>query len=251
MNSLNNEILLNRLESFWGFGQYESQYWFVGMEEGGGHEIEEISKRFTTWEKLGSSELIDNYEYHLGITGYGYERFFEGNIKLQSTWKKLIRAYLNIENPNKNYSADDVKKIQANNWGRKTSNNCLLDIFPLPSPSASKWLYNEWSDLEILKDRSTYKNTLKDKRIKALRRRVLLYKPKVVMYYGIGKEYLEIWEEVSGVKFSPKNNFKIFENKSIYLMRKGKTLFAVTYQPSGAWNNQYWNKVGEYIHKHL
>jgi hypothetical protein len=60
MNSLNKEILQNRLERFWGFGRYESQYWFVGMEEAGGKELQEISKRLATWEKLGSSELIDN-----------------------------------------------------------------------------------------------------------------------------------------------------------------------------------------------
>ena len=99
MSYLNQEILLNRLEHFWGFGRYESECWFIGMEEGGGDEIQEVSKRLAVWERLGSPELIDNFEYHLGISGYGYENFFEGKIKLQNTWKKLIRAYLNIENP--------------------------------------------------------------------------------------------------------------------------------------------------------
>jgi hypothetical protein len=86
MNSLDKEILLNRLENFWGFGRYASQYWFIGMEEGGGNDIQEVSKRLTIWEQLGSPELIDNYEYHLGISGYEYERYFEGDVKLQSTW---------------------------------------------------------------------------------------------------------------------------------------------------------------------
>jgi hypothetical protein len=164
----------------------------------------------------------------LGITGYGHERFFEGNIKLQKTWAKLIRAYLNIQNPNKNYSANDVENFQANSWGRKTSNNCLLDIFPLPSPSASQWLYDEWCDLDILQSRDIYKNTLKDKRIKALRRRILVHTPKVVIFYGIDKEYLRIWERVSEVKFNSMNNYKIFKNRSIYFSQKGKTLFVVT-----------------------
>jgi hypothetical protein len=87
------------------------------MEEGGGNDIQEVSKRLAIWKQLGSPELIDNYEYHLGISGYGYEKYFEGDVKLQSTWAKLIRTYLNIKNPNKVYSVEDIKKFQANSWG--------------------------------------------------------------------------------------------------------------------------------------
>jgi hypothetical protein len=35
MSNLNQKTLSNRLESFWGFGNYESKYWFIGTEEGG------------------------------------------------------------------------------------------------------------------------------------------------------------------------------------------------------------------------
>ena len=119
MQLLDKEILRNRLQNFWGFGQYESDFWFVGMEEGGGNEIDEVSKRLRSWKALGSKELVDNYEYHQGIPGYEYERFFEGNIRLQMTWAKLIRVYLNSENPYKVYTAKDLKAHQSKCWGRQ------------------------------------------------------------------------------------------------------------------------------------
>lgn len=248
MSSLKQELLLNRLEHFWGFGRYESEYWYVGMEEGGGDEIQEVSKRLTVWEQFGSPELIDNFEYHLGISGYGYENFFEGKIKLQNTWAKLIRASLNIENPDKDYSVDDVKEFQSRYWGRSDSNNCLLDIFPLPSPSADKWNYDKWCEIPLLRSRDTYKTSLRDKRITTLRKRIATHNPKVVMFYAFDNDYVKIWEQVAGIDFTSKNKYEVFKDKSVYLSKREKTTYVVTYQPSAVWNNQYWNNVGKFIH---
>lgn len=246
-SDLNQKTLLTRLESFWGFGNYASQYWFVGMEEGGGNEIQEVSKRLSVWEQLGSPELIDNFEYHKGISGYGYENHFQGKIKLQPTWAKLIRAYLNAENPNKEYSVDDIKKFQAQSWGRSNSNNCLLDIFPLPSPSAHDWYYDKWCTIPILQSRDTYKNALQAKRIDSLQQKISIYKPKVVMFYAFDNNYIKLWEQVAEINFTAKNNFKIFREKSAYVSKRDETLFVVTYQPSAIWNNEYWNNLGKLI----
>jgi len=251
MSNLNQTTLSNRLQSFWGFGNYESKYWFIGMEEGGGDNIQEVSKRLSVWEKFGSPELIDNFEYHKGISGYGYENHFEGKIKLQPTWAKLIRAYLNIENPNRNYSADDIKKFQAKYWGRLNSNNCLLDIFPLPSPSANNWHYDKWCEIPILRNRDTYKNALQSERVNTLQKRISTYKPKVVMFYAFGDEYLKFWEQVAEINFTEKNNYKIFRDKSVYLSKKDESIFVVTYQPSAIWNNEYWDNVGRFIYTKL
>lgn len=245
------ETLSNRLKSFWGFGNYESKYWFIGMEEGGGDNIQEVSQRLSVWERSGSPELIDNFEYHKGISGYGYENHFEGKIKLQPTWAKLIRTYLNIENPNKNYSADNIKQFQAKHWGRLDSNNCLLDIFPLPSPTANNWYYDKWCEMPLLRTREIYKNALQAERVDTLQRRVSTYKPKVVMFYAFGNEYLKMWERVAGINFTAKNNYKIFRDKSVYLSKRDESLFVVTYQPSAVWNNEYWNNVGRFIYRQL
>jgi hypothetical protein len=249
MNSLNQKTLRKRLGNFWGFGRYESEYWFVGMEEGGGDEIREVSRRLAIWERLGSPELVDNYEYHLGIRGYGYERFFEGNMKLQKTWAKLIRTLLNVQDPNKIYTVSDIKQYQAHCWGRKDSNNCLIDIFPLPSPSANRWYYDKWSEITILKSRDTYKSSLQDKRIDTLRKRIAAYKPKVVMFYAMGTDYAKIWEQVAETRFTAEKNFQIFNDKSVYISKKEETLFVMTYQPNAVWNNEYWNKVGKFVNE--
>lgn len=251
MSSLKQEVLLSRLEHFWGFGQYDAEYWFIGMEEGGGDELQEVSKRLLVWEQNGSPELIDNYEYHLGISEYGYENFFEGKIRLQNTWAKLIRAFLNIENPDKDYTVSDIKEFQAHCWGRGDSNNCLLDIFPLPSPSASKWNYDKWCGLPILRSRDMYKTALRDKRINKIKERIATYNPKVVIFYAFGDDYLRIWEQVSEIEFTPENRHKVFKDKSVYLSKREETIYVVTYQPSAVWNNQYWDNVGKFIHAQL
>lgn len=44
---------------------------------------------------------------------------------------RLIKLLLSYEE--EPYSADEIKEKQINSWGRLSSDNCLLELFPLPS----------------------------------------------------------------------------------------------------------------------
>ena len=241
---LNNVQLLDRLYNFWGLGSFESDYWFVGMEEGGGNSLDEVSKRLQVWTDLGATELVDNYAYHIGIDGYGLERYFEGNIKQQQTWAKLIRTFLVVKDPNAKYTSDDIKYFQAKKWGRSNSDNCLIEIFPLTSPSAYRWNYDKWSDMAILKDRNSYKTTLRKSRVNSLICKIDFHKPRLVLMYGMSNEYLDIWSEVSRIKFGEATKKMVYKNKFIHCGFYKESLFVITYQPSFAWSNAYWEGVG-------
>jgi len=49
---LNDNILENFINTFYGSGNYKGDYWFVGMEECGGNYLERVLKRLENWEKL-------------------------------------------------------------------------------------------------------------------------------------------------------------------------------------------------------
>jgi hypothetical protein len=91
---LNDQLLEAFIRGFYGFGNYQARYWFVGMEEGGGNTQEAISKQLEIWDRWGRKELIDVAEYarEMGIT-----RWYGDTAKLQPTWKHLIRIFLTAE----------------------------------------------------------------------------------------------------------------------------------------------------------
>ena len=244
---LDRQLLLNRLENFWGLGRFEADYWFVGMEEGGGNSEEEVAKRLNVWSDLGCTPLIDNYQYHKGVDGYAFDHFFEGNIKQQPTWAKLIRTMLVINDANKEYQSQDIKDFQSKKWGRADSENCVIEIFPLPSPSSVQWRYDEWTDIPILQSMELYKSALKRPRIASLMEKIDLYKPKLVLMYGMNPEYLDIWSDVAGIRFEQTTRTMIYRDKFIYSVLKEDTLFVVTFQPNAVWANVYWEGVGKEI----
>jgi hypothetical protein len=48
------DILLEEfINNFYGYGNYHGKYWFIGMEEGGGNSIEEINRRLASWNTRG------------------------------------------------------------------------------------------------------------------------------------------------------------------------------------------------------
>jgi len=244
---LDRVLLEKRLENFWGLGRFEADYWFVGMEEGGGNSEAEVAKRLNVWSDLGCTPLVDNYQYHLGVEGHDFDRFFEGNIRQQATWAKLIRTMLVINNPNNDYLPQDIKDFQSKKWGRSDSENCVVEIFPLPSPSSVQWRYDEWTDIPILRSRESYKSALRGPRIQSLKQKIQKYKPKLVLMYGMNPEYLDIWSDVAGIRFNQTTRTMIYRDKFIYSVIKEDTLFVITFQPNAVWANAYWEGVGKEI----
>lgn len=179
MTLLNDSLLEAFIDRFYGYGNLDAPYWFIGMEEGGGNSLEEISLRLNTWRERGMRVTEDLVDYHLKLE---IDQFFGEKPRLQSTWAKLIRVLHVLEG--KSTTTDALRMTQGSRLGRSDGYSCLLELLPLPSPSTDQWLYGIHTSLEFLKDRDTYRTALITKRIDQLRAMIQEHAPKVVMCYG-------------------------------------------------------------------
>jgi len=173
------QLLEDFAQNFYGYGNYKADYWFIGMEEGGGNSVTDISSRLNAWIKRGRRELENLAGYH---AEFGISNLFGPNHKLQSTWGKLIRVLLSAKGPLP--TIDEVRKYQGLHLGRSSGDTCLLELLPLPSPSTNNWLYGQHSQLPYLTNRETYKQMFITLRIALLKDRIIEHGPKVVIFYS-------------------------------------------------------------------
>lgn len=185
-------LIVPFMNEFYGYGNYQGDYWFIGMEEGGGNDCYEIDKRLCAWDKLGQPELADLYQFHhlIGIT-----HFFQPPVKLQTTWAKLIRILLCLQK--KSPSIQDIRDYQSACLGRSDGETCLLELLPLPSPSINHWIYSDCFDLPELTNRQTYECHYVPQRVAHLQQRISQYKPKLVVFYGT--KYIHHWQNIANI----------------------------------------------------
>jgi hypothetical protein len=236
---LNINLLKEFIFNFFGYGNYHSKYWFIGMEEGGGNSIKEVNRRLNAWEKRGKLELEDVAEYHFAI---GIPEHFRDPAKLQPTWNKLIRILLSAEG--QAGATEDVREYQKSSLGRLNGESCLLELLPLPSPSTGKWLYGQHSSLPYLKTRKLYSETCTPFRAAHIRSRIDDFKPKAVVFYSFS--YKDHWQEIAGAKLEKSENGEYFigeNDATLYLITKHPAFTGIT--------NRYFENIGEIIRSSL
>lgn len=235
MTELFNDQLLNEfVQNFYGYGNYNGQFWFIGMEEGGGNSFSEINKRLNAWRCRGRHALEDVAQYHAEI---GLTDWFNDKPKLQPTWNKLIRILLssNGQLP----TTEQVREYQKILLGRPNGDTCLVELLPLPSPSIGLWLYAQHSQLLYLNTRKKYKQWCLPSRIKHLQDQITHYKPKAVVFYGLS--YSKYWQIIAGIDFWQGSD-------KIYTGYNGTTFFAMTKHPAAQGvTNEYFDQVGRLI----
>lgn len=224
------------------------------MEEGGGATCQEINSRLKQWNNSKKPTLLDNYEFHSTITndtGKSFDFLFKGKkSKYQRTWGGLIKILLNYKFDDE-IKLNDVKDFQSSQLGRYKSNNCLMEVFPLPSPNSSVFYYSKWTD-NYLKSRTQYKEDIKDLRIRTLNQLIENHKPKFVIFYSSASEYSDYWSKISGIDFNTINPIEIEKKKKktlkVKIGKNNSTTFAVVHHPvfPGITNN-YLKKVGKEI----
>jgi len=248
---LKNQDLLNEYaNNFYGYGNLESDYWLIGMEEGGGTSEEEIISRISVWDSKGRPTLLDNYEFHKAITdgkGNSLEHLFKGrHSSYQRTWGGLIKIIKSFEGDT-DLSPSRIKEYQSDKLGRKDSNNCLLEVFPLPSPSTKEFKYNEWTTLDYLRSRDTYKKHLESTRVYKLKELIGKHRPKIVLFYSSSLAYVEQWSKISGIDFFTTENELIHDksNQRARFHQSNGTQFAVIHHPTyKGVGNIYFKSVG-------
>lgn len=238
---ISKKLLLEFMEGFYGYGNLDSPFWFIGKEEGGGKDIEENYRRVLTWETQGKNTTVDMIDYHIEL-GFS-ERSLNS---IQSTWTKLVQILLKIEQ--KPSDKENRRHYQRHNFGRLSGDNCELELMPLASRSTGgKW---HWED--IFKDyfgiykRKDYFLDVVPKRILRLKELIAKHHPKLVVFYSTDKSYIEKWSKIAG---SNDWNWVQVSNVMRYgWIKKDSRLYVITTHPTmkGITNNDF-PKVGQFI----
>jgi hypothetical protein len=242
------DLLHSFMNTFYGYGNNQADYWLVGMEEGGGNSVENIQLRLQTWKNRGEHEFEDLAEYHNAI---GVPQLFTNGegFKLQRTWNKLIRILMAVEGHEP--SLDDVKAFQRTKLGRQESNTCLPELLPLPSRSVKEehWLYGKHSKIDYLTKRESYRKQLAETRANHIRNKIRNAKPpKAVIFYSLSKWYVEWWKYIAGVNFTE----SVVDKFKLYIGSNDDTVFAMTTHPAAKGiTSSYFHQVGQTIAKNL
>ena len=220
MYELDDLLLSDFMSGFWGYGSVSADYWFIGMEEGGGNTFEEVERRIYQWDIRGRLQFEDIYGYHMSID---IPRWFQEGAPLQGTWNRLIRILLAA----KGYEPDRemVRSYQISNLGRTNGETCLLELLPLPSPGIGRWHYNDYSNIPALASRKRYTQIIGNKRAAYLTQLISKHQPRFVVFYGIS--YLQRWREIAKVEFIEEKFF----GKSVYFGKAGSTVLVISQHP--------------------
>lgn len=229
---INDNLLEQFITTFYGSGNYSGDYWFVGMEEGGGNTLERVEKRLNTWQKLGGNELVDLYDFHIGIN---YPDYFRDPVKPQRTWMQQARIIL--ASKGRTSSLEEVKAYQRDYLGRRTKETCLLELLPLPSPNTNIWNYNKWSVLPYLQNRKSYKEYCLPWRSEHIYIQIRTHHPKLVVFFG--KSYYSYWRQIAGSQVT-------FRDESGFLTgNSDNTIFIICKHPAAKGvTNAYYEEIG-------
>ena len=261
MTKIIEETLEGYLKGFYGYGNLGSDFWFIGKEEAGGESKIDIEARLNAWRESNNCEVADMYKFHDRIFSYKspetsnavLSRLFDHTsrkFKLQRTWAGLIKLQLASKEAYDGKNCSIIKKYQSESLGRFDSPNCLLELFPISSPSSKKFEISKWSDIEYLKDRKSYKQALTEIRINKIRELVQEHKPKVVVFYSTDKEYLDYWQQIAGISFSEDSNIYLHKKHTVYLKKRENTVYVVIPHPTAfGISNKFWIEVGQELKK--
>lgn len=212
------------VENYFGYGNLNSPYWFIGKEEGGGLTLEENLARIQMWQQMGSTTTVDTYKYHtaLGMDDYEFSR-------IQPTYTRLIQVQLNLEG--KQDDKESRREYQYHNFGRSDSNQALLELMPLASRSVGLWLWQDIVEQQLgYKSRKEYWENVMPRRITKLRDLLKQYQPKVVLFYSTQGEYIDAWSEIVGS--SNWQWYQISKYMKCGIQKIGNTIFVVTTHPT-------------------
>lgn len=187
MTSISTTLLNSFICDFAGYGSLQAPIWFLGMEEGSGQGIEELTRRVHAWSSRGCQPLEDLPSFHHAIE---LPRHFVRPWPLQRTWAPLLHmllAWRGIE-----ATTAELRRVQSTELGTHGGDSTLVELLPLPAPRISDWPYAELSsELPALANRETYRAALIPARILMLRELLARSAARAVVCYGLG--YLDAW----------------------------------------------------------
>ena len=234
---LDDQLLEKYIHTFYGYGNYQGDVWFVGKEEGGGGSVDDVLQRLTAWSQRGRRELEDVCEYH---EAFGVTHLFGKRPVIQRTWGKLIRSLLKAKG--QAVTVEQIREYQGQHLAREDGETCLLELLPLPSPSTGQWLYSSCSELRQLQERQGYKEFYAAQRAHHIQQRILEHKPRAVVFYSSDLWYQHWWKVIAeGVHFDT-------HESRFQWGADGSTLFVISKHPTAPGvTNQYFEAIGDFL----
>ena len=229
------DALPEYIAQFAGYGDLRAPLWFVGMEEGGGRDVAELTKRVGAWVARGRRPLEDLASYHRAI---GVPRYFDPPFPLQRTWGPLARALQAWrQGPT---DVPTLRRVQATELGAPGGGGALLELLPLPAAGTSVWPYAALAtELPALADRGRYRAAYEPPRVRMLRALIEEGAPQAVLCYGLG--YRDAWTALAG---GPMVALTI-EGRTCYVSNTAAPLFlAVPHPVAHGSTSRFWAAVG-------
>lgn len=219
-------LLLDFANNFLGYGVLNSPLWLIGPEAGGGATIAEVSQRALVWHDRGCMQIEDLQSYHAAL---GLSANSDWRRNIQPTWGPLIRVILALKLNGEIANAREVLEFQRTELGSFGGHNAVLDLSQFSSPSMSDWKPGGLG-ISWLETRQEYETRILAARRDLLRRVLARYKPKLVLFYGLGHK--RWWERIAGSETKP-IQFASSELPQLSLVRNDFCLFAMMPHPNG------------------
>src|SRR5688572_617779 len=219
------KTLQHWIDNFYGYGSWQTRFWFISYEESGGDLPESVAEKFNYFYRVHpdkNADLCDIRELYRHVTfrqeGPRSELFknlydyrFDSNAILHGIWKNLIAFTHGYDDK----TLPDLLTYQRDHFVMPSgSNEALIPLYPLPSPHNHAWYYS-WLDLPpfpFLKSRAAYQDQVYESRIRTILNNVSVYKPEVVLMYGM--------ENINLLKSSVESFFPAVKFKMIKAVKR-------------------------------
>jgi hypothetical protein len=216
------ENLHEMARNSYGYGRWDSPYWFIGPEQGmGEHERSDLEQsleqRCRCWGELGGRELNDCREFHRCIREVRWH-FKSPKVNLQSTWRPLMLLLMTfLHRP---ADRERLRIYQRDRWGMLDGETCLIELSGLAAPNAEE---------------ATDTSPFLRERIQRIREKIREHRPRLVVMYGL--EHKTSYEQIAERQF-PAEPAPFF--------CKGPTLLVMTPHPVSRIRegNEYWTRLG-------
>jgi hypothetical protein len=182
------------MRRFVGFGVPEARTWFIGLEQGGGENLEELERRLDAWSRLGAATFADLADY---CGRMGEHRWHGEHARIQPTLGSLVRMMLASHGVAP--TSDAVRRYQSDHFGSAKGETVIAELMPLPSRSITDWIYSA-TGVPGLETREAYLRTYRPMRVELLREAIRSAAPRSVVFLGLTGA--STWAEIAGGPFT-------------------------------------------------